>query len=285
MKYILRIQTLLLMTLAGFSFACDQDTDFVGYEPRFVVEGRIEDGAFASVLLSTSASFVESMDTINLLKHAVKNAKVTLSDGTVSEILLLKTNSKKIPPYEYVSREIKGEAGKKYLLKIEYYEQLITAETRIPPPVEIDSLWFVKKQESDTTGYIHIRFRNTGEYDFQISTQEVDEEDVFIPCLYGNIDRTLYPDGSMVSMQINKGPVIFPKTNYKTHFPDNAEIRVKLSTQTKESFAFWTSYQNEILNSQNPIFPSTNKLVSNISGGVGIWSGYGSTVKTIRGRD
>lgn len=258
--------------------ACGNEVDFVDYKPQFVVEGRIENGEYASVLLSTSVSFVESMDTTDLLNHAVRNAKVTISDGEKSEVLLLKTNSQKIPPYEYVTREMKGEVGKNYLLTIEYYDKVITAETLIPPPVDIDSLWFVKEKDDDKTGYIHIKFKNSSDYNYQISTQEIPNENTFVPCLYGNIDRTLYKTDESVSMQINKGPVIFPEVSYKTHFLDSASIRVKLSTQTKASYDFWTSYQNEILNSQNPIFPATNKLKSNIKGGVGIWAGYGSSV-------
>lgn len=264
--------------------SCNEDVDFVAYEPQIVVEGRIENGEYASVLLSTSASFTESMDTINLLNHAIRNAKVTISDGTSTEVLLLKTNHQKIPPYEYVTTDMKGEVGKYYSLTIQYYEKTITATTSIPQPVEMDSLWFKKKSETDRTGYIHIQFKNLSDHNYQVSTQEIPDEKTFIPCLYGNIDRTLYSKGETVSMQINKGPVIFPETSYTTYFPDSVPIKVKLSTQTQESYEFWTSYQNEILNSQNPIFPAANKLKSNIRGGVGIWAGYGSSVRIISGK-
>ena len=46
----------------------------------------------------------------------------------------------------------------------------------------------------------------------------------------------------------------------------------------KESFDFWNSWQNEIINGQNPIFPSNTSLKTNIKGGLGIWAGYGSDV-------
>lgn len=263
--------------------ACNEQPDFVQYEPQFVVEGSIENGQYASILLSTSVSFTESMDTTSLLNHAIRNAKVTISNGSQSEILLLKTNRDKMPPYEYVTTEMRGEVGKNYYLTIEYYDKLITAETYIPEPVNIDSLWFVKKQENDTIGYIHIRFKNESDHDYQISTMEMPKDKVFSPCLYGNIDKSLYPHNQMISIQINKGPVIYPETSYVTYFSTKSPINVKLSTQTKESYRFWTSYQNELLNSQNPIFPSTNKLKSNIVGGIGIWAGYGTVTKMIDG--
>lgn len=275
---------ILFFTFICILTSCNEEVDFVAYEPQFVVEGRIENGEYASVLLSMSASFTESMDTTNLLNHAVRNAKVTISDGTNSEILLLKTNYQKIPPYEYVTTDMKGEVGKYYSLTIQYYEKTITATTYIPQPVEMDSLWFKKKSETDRTGYIHIQFKNLSDHNYQVSTQGIPDEKIFIPCLYGNIDRRLYSKDEIISMQINKGPVIFPETSYTTYFPDSIPIKVKLSTQTQESYEFWTSYQNEILNSQNPIFPATNKLKSNINGGVGIWAGYGSSVRIISGR-
>ena len=49
-------------------------------------------------------------------------------------------------------------------------------------------------------------------------------------------------------------------------------------TMNKESFDFWNSWQNEIINGQNPIFPSNTSLKTNIKGGLGIWAGYGSDV-------
>lgn len=282
MRRFIHITYLLIVVCALFT-ACNNDVDFVEYEPQFVVEGRIENGKYASVLLSSSASFSELMDTTSLLHHVIRNAKVTVSDGVNSEILSLRSNSKKIPPYEYVTREMKGEIGKHYYLTIEYYDKTITAETYIPHPVDIDSLWFVKQNEKDRVGHVHIKFKNISDHHYQISTSAVPNEKVFTPCLYGNIDNSLYPQGEQVSMQLNKGPVIFPKPDYTTYFPDSVFIEVKLSVQTKESYLFWTSYQNEILNSQNPIFPSVNKLKSNINGGIGIWAGYGSTVNTIKG--
>ena len=35
-------------------FSCEREVDFVEYEPQVVVEGRIENDQFESVLLSTS---------------------------------------------------------------------------------------------------------------------------------------------------------------------------------------------------------------------------------------
>ncbi|MFV0554689.1 MAG: DUF4249 family protein [Mangrovibacterium sp.] len=275
-----RIAILQLLFLLLFA-SCERTVDFVPYEPQVVVEGRIENGGKASVLLSTSVSFTEDFDKYELLSHAIRSAKVVLSDGEQEEILRLKTNYDRLPPFEYVSQEMKGEVGKNYSLTIYYKEQIISAETHIPTPVQIETLSFEKKQETDSVGQIIIGFQNTSDYDYQISTRMVGVEEVFRPSLFGNIDRTQYPADELLSIQVSKAPIIYPEADYSTAFPDSVAIEVKLATQTKASFDFWTSYQNEIINSQNPIYPSTTSLKSNINGGIGIWAGYGVEVKVL----
>ena len=262
-------------------FSCEREVDFVEYEPQVVVEGRIENDQFASVLLSTSISFTEDLDQSSLLSHAIRSAKVVISDGETEEILRLKTNYERIPPFEYVTQTMKGEVGKSYSLTIFYDNKEISAQTYIPQPVEISEVSFNKKNATDSTCYLGIKFMNESDHNYQISTRLIGVEDVFHPTLYGNIDHTLYQTDQLIDIQVSKSPIIYPKANYSTVFPDSVPIAVKLSTQTQESFDFWSSYQNEILNSQNPIYPSTSRLRSNIKGGVGIWAGYGVSEKTI----
>ncbi|MNG13264.1 hypothetical protein D3C84_969320 [compost metagenome] len=50
----------------------------------------------------------------------------------------------------------------------------------------------------------------------------------------------------------------------------------------KDAFDFWNSWQNEIVNSRNPIYPSNTSLKSNIKGGIGIWAGYGQSTILVR---
>ncbi len=265
--------------------SCERSIDFVDYQEQLVVEGRIENEQTASVLLSTSVSFTEELNQSSLLAHAIRSAKVVISDGEEEEVLQLKTNYEKLPPFEYVSSKIKGEVGKTYTLSIYYKGDTITAQTYIPPPVYISSLSFEKKNENDSVGYIILGFKNESQFNYQVSTRIMGAEHLFRTTLFGNVDRTQYPANQPINIQVSKGVVIYPETNYSTSYPDSALIEVKLSTQTQESFDFWTSYQNEIINSQNPIYPSTTSLKSNIKGGIGIWSGYGSDVKILNPKE
>jgi len=40
----------------------------------------------------------------------------------------------------------------------------------------------------------------------------------------------------------------------------------------------YPQYENEVINSGNPVFPNTTNLPGNIDGGLGIWMGYGTAV-------
>jgi hypothetical protein len=157
-----------------------------------------------------------------------------------------------------------------------YNNQIITADTYIPEPVPLDSCWLVKASPSDTTGYIHIKFRNTSDVFYQIATRIDERETVFTPCLYGNFSSAQFAKNDRVSLQINKGPVLFPEIQFDTYFTTGNRVYLKFRTQAKEGYDFWTSWQNEVLNAQNPIFPANTNLKSNINGGIGIWCGYGT---------
>lgn len=258
-------------------FSCNEkDQGYIEYLPKVVVEGWIENGTPATVMLSWSASFNQEMDTAFLLEHVIRSAKVSVSDGEQTEILTLGLNKNYLPPYVYYGTSLIGESGKSYSLKIEYRNEIISAETCIPEPVALEKVWFEKISPSDTTGYIHISFSNTSDLYYQIATRVDVKETVFTPCLYGNISSSSFDRNKMVSMQINKGPVLYPEINFTTYFITNNTVSLKFRTQPKEGYDFWTSWQNEVLNTQNPIFPANTSLKTNITGGIGIWCGYGT---------
>jgi hypothetical protein len=149
--------------------------------------------------------------------------------------------------------------------------------------VPLKSAEYVKKNATDTTGYVFVKFDdpvNEKNY-YQIATKIDGEEPIFVPSFYGSLDDKNFESPS-VSVQINRGVLLFPKTKFTPYFADGDLIYVKLRTQTKEVLDFWNSWQNEIVNSKNPIYPSNTSLKSNIKGGIGIWAGYGQSTIIVR---
>ena len=276
MKYWLFIGLVGLALLNLFSCSEENAVAYAEYLPKIAVEGWIENGSTATVMLSLSASFNHELDTTYLLQQVIKSAKVSVSNGEQTELLILGVDNRYLPPYVYYGNTIKGEIGKSYTLKIEYDNQILSAETYIPEPVALEDYWFVKDSSMDNAGHIHIKFKNTSDLFYQVATR-VDYENAFTPCLYGNFSSKQFEKDESVSIQINKGPILYPEVNFETFFSLWDVVDLKFRTQPKQAYDFWTSWQNEVLNAQNPIFPANTNLKSNIKGGIGIWCGYGTS--------
>jgi len=273
-----------LVVLITSLSSCDDKDKIIGdidYEPRIVIEGFIENDRAATVMLSWSVPFDQKMDTIFLLNHIITSAKVSVSDGEQTEILTLGTDWNYLPPYIYYGSTLKGEIGKTYRLMIEYQNKTIHAETYIPEPVKLKSYAFIKENPLDTTGYIHIGFNNTSDLYYQVTTRVDKKENVYTPCLFGNFRADRFEKDKLITLQINKGPILYPEMQFASYFIEGDIIYMKFKTMPKHGYDFWTSWQNEVINGQNPIFPAITSLKSNIEGGIGIWCGYGSYIYRI----
>lgn len=274
----------ILFLFVLIALSCSKD-DFSeqSIESKIVVEGWIEEGDYAQVLLSSSIPVTDVIDSTNVLNHVIRSAKITISDGLNSEVLRVKNDKNRVPPFVYFGSDLKGEPGKEYSLKIEYLNRIVQAVTTIPKSVKLNSAEYIKKNPTDTTGYIFVKFDDPpGEKNYyQIATKIDVTEPVFVPAFYGNLDDKNFTSSS-ISVQVNRGILLFPKTKFTPYFADGDLIYVKLRTQNKEALDFWNSWQNEIVNSKNPIYPSNTSLKSNIKGGIGIWAGYGQSTLIVK---
>lgn len=279
------MKKIILFLFSVLLFSCDQtgfDTS-TDLDSKIVVEGWIEEGDYSQVILSSSIPVSSAIDSLTILSHAIRSAKVTVSDGQNQEVLRLKRGNDRIPPFIYYGIDLLGQAGKTYTLKIEFLNRVVTSETVIPRSVELKKATYVKNVATDTTGYVFIEFNDPvfEKNYYQIATKIDGEEPIFVPAFYGNLNDDAF-NSSEVSMQVNRGVLVFPKTKFKPYFTDGDLIYVKLRTMNKASYDFWNDWQNEIVNGRNPIFPSNTSLASNINGGIGIWAGYGQSVLSIQ---
>ncbi len=269
--------------------SCNNDdiSKQISVESKIVVEGSIEEGDVAKVVLSRSVPIGVAVDSSTILNYVIRSAKITVSDGEKEEVLRLKRDNDRIPPFVYFGSEIIGEAGNTYTLKIEYLNKRISGTTTIPQSVPILSADYIKDKPADKNGYVFIKFKDpVNEKNFyQVETLLDKHDSIYIPTLYGNLndDNFIAP---VVSFQIFRGKSFSfeDHSDYKPNFEDGDLIYVKLRTMNKEGFEFWNSWQNEIINGQSPIFPNTTSLKSNIDGGIGVWSGYGQQTILVRAK-
>jgi hypothetical protein len=273
----------LILTVCMISCTREDYIKNVDGESKIVVEGWIEQGDVPQVILSRSIPINAVIDSTTVLDYFIRSAKVTVSDGENEEVLSVKSDNSRIPPYVYSGSKMIGEVGKTYVLKVQYLNRIIEAKTNIPSVVAIKSAEYVKINPVDTTGFVHLEFDDLVEEKnyYQIETRVDGVESIFVPALYGNLNDENFISPT-VSLQVSRGIYVYSKAKYQPYFTDGDLIFVKLRTMSKTGFDFWNSWQNEIINGRSPIFPASTSLRSNIKGGIGIWEGYGQSTVLVK---
>jgi hypothetical protein len=268
-----------------FISSCNSDLEFdtPAPNPKIVVDGWIESGDQAKVFLTANSPYFSSIDSAYMRDLVLSRAKVTLDDGERSEILILRKDVRFFPPYYYEGNEIFGIPGRTYTLRAEYGGKAVMAETSIPNPVSIDSCYFKLIEGEDSLGYLYLEFTDPpGEKNYyRVFTRRLEKDDKFITTFIMAIDDK-YFSGDKVGFSLFRAPESYLSTRDDNYYRLGETILVKLSTMDRASFEFWSSYQDEILNSTNPFASSLNEVKSNILGeGLGIWGGYGTSIDTV----
>src|SRR6187402_2764941 len=105
------ICSLLVCFLSIYMISCSREdyVNSVDGESKIVVEGWIEQGDVPQVILSRSMPINAVIDSTTILDYFIRSAKVTVSDGENEEILSVRGDNSRIPPYVYYGSNIKGE--------------------------------------------------------------------------------------------------------------------------------------------------------------------------------
>lgn len=275
-----KVRLILLFPAGLLLFACEKQLDLnlpVG-EQKMVVEGWIENGKNAEVLLSLTAPYFSSIDSSNLFEYAVTHAKVTLFTEDSAEILTLKRNSDYFPPYVYRSVDIRGVAGKTYTIEVVLNRDTVTATTRIPEPVSLDSVWFAPDPGLDGSGRIWARLTDRADREnfYRILYRRKGKDSRYLPGSLSTFSDVLF-NGKTAEMGFTRGYTSLLSQGEDTYFHAGDTVGIRFCSIDKEQFDFWNGYQNEVISSANPLAAGNYMLKSNIKGGLGIWTGYGAT--------
>lgn len=279
--YMYRIKCILALIVVLNSCTPELDFGNIDFEPQIVVEGWIENGTRANVLLTQWLPLYSEGKEVPAMDIPIKWAKVTLSDGEREEVLVGRMDQSYISSFVYTSSVIKGEYGKKYYLKVEYSGKTVTAETYIPEPVKIDA-FTVSKCEDDFYS-ISAEFKDNPEQEdyYKFFSKVISDNKRFLPSFMGTINDKGYDDHT-IDVVVNRGLKIGKSDiKYTPYYELDDTVVVKLTRLPKDAYLFWSDYENEVMNGKNPLFPSTTNLKSNINGGKGIWAGYAKDEKII----
>lgn len=302
---------LLAITSTFFITACEQsiDLDLPAGQPKLVVEGHIEPGQPPVVVLTESQPVFSPLNPQTLTGSFVHGAAVTVSTRD-SSFQLQEVSSDTLPIYlRYLLAEqaglkldpltgqlpftitfyttvpgpgralLLGEVGRTYNLRVAVRGQVLTANTSIPHPAPLDSLWFqppADPQLADSLVVLWYRYRdpdtigNAARYFTKVNRE---------PYFTGRLQSVLTDEFAN-----GRQNLVFPLERGRPRsqeydaarsslFRKGDTITVRWCAIDQPHFRFWLSVDNALNTNGSPL-ASPSALATNIKGGLGIWGGY-----------
>ena len=297
------IHILVSSLLIAIILSCQKQIEFdlPEVEQTIVVEGKIESGEPPIVYLTNTQGYFDSLDINTLLDIFIKDAIVKVSDG-INEVTLLHTfniaQPEKLWHYTCDSASFHGVDGRNYLLTIEYGGEIFTANTQIPYPVPLDSIWFEAQSGLDSLGFIWTKFTdpdtlgncyrwfsqriNTYLYNYPSPYDNIkgQKKDTIMVAPFGSATDDKLFNGLAFEFAVARGEI----GNFEGPDDEGPEegmfkigdtVAIKATSITYSTYLFVRSMEDQALSNGSP-FASPGNLPNNIIGGaIGNWSGYG----------
>ncbi|MDA3881794.1 MAG: DUF4249 domain-containing protein [Bacteroidales bacterium] len=280
----IKIRISLFLILAVFQLcSCSDDfTNDSGTESRIIVDGYIEVGKKARVVLTQAIPVESQIDSTKYLDIVSTRANVRISDGEQSEYLYLRWNKNAFPQHYYESEKIRGEEGKTYDLEIMYYGDTLTAQTTIPEPVNVDSVWTIISEQDSSERDVWFRLCDNPQQKnyYRTFTRIISEQHEYVSTYLSSFDDNSF-NGVCEEKPIYKGNENFYDKSRDFSFAVHDTVLLKLVSMDEDAYLFWKNYEKEVFNLGNPFASNGSNLISNISGGYGIWCGYNQSIHTI----
>jgi hypothetical protein len=292
MKLFLYLFRLFLLISFLFLTSCEKDIQ-IRLDPtssQLVVEATIENNRPPIVFLSTSFDFFSKIDSAKLAASLVRNARVTVSDGTQTVVLvedsLVTVEGTKLFFYtpSRAALPFVGKTNTRYTLNIQVDGVNYSASTTIPEITRrIDSLWWEPLPFSKDSNDVRVVLRATdrpglGDY-IRYFTQV--GKGPYLPGFNSVFDDQVI-DGITYTIPIDKG---FDKngqfSDSTSTFKRGDTLTLKLCNIDKQTYDFWRTYEFSFQSIGNP-FSTPTRILSNISGGaLGYFGGYGAQYRSL----
>lgn len=254
---------ILLFTLLGSCLGkVSTDTE---YHRQLVVEGRIEAGGPAEVMLSENLPFLDVITEQTLEAAVVRYAKVTVtSDDGQSEILTGYYDRNYPTRFVYRSARLHGRTGGTYTLTVDYRGRTCTAVTTVPEPIPLRELR--AEPVCDSLFTLQALFDDPPAKNAYFAECRTTDPGAYSPALMGVVDDSVLDNGGSVTLTVNRPLQYLKIKDYKQYFRPGETVDVRFSHISSPTFNFWSRLENEMLNAMNPVFPAYENLPSNIEG-------------------
>jgi hypothetical protein len=249
---------------------------------QIVVDGWIGIGEAPVVLLTFSRPFSSPIDSASYLDYVGTRAKLTVFGNGAEEVLALKRDNNYFPMHLYSAIRMRGRAGETYRLLVEYAGDSVWAETVIPQPVEIDSIWFEVLEPENSAGLLWIKLTDPASYDnyYRIETKVRNLDKRFKGARASAFDDAGFA-GTQISLPVFPAARSYSEMMQPGRFYKGDTVDIRLSAIGRNEWQFWSDYDKSVYSSANPFSFGGTNIPGNINGGLGIWCGYGSRYATV----
>jgi hypothetical protein len=294
-----RIQVLFVLLLVALALpSCEKNISIAlpPATPQIVVEGNIETGKGAYVVLTKSSGYFAPFDTASVLNSIVKNAVVLVSDGVHTDTLPMIIDV--VPKNNYLyttffpvyykkaNPTVIGQVGGTYSLTVLAEGKKLSSVTTLPPPVKLDSVWFKLQPPNDTLGFIWAHLSDpASQQNFYrwFAKRKTKDKKYLAP--FGSTFNDKFINGTPFSFAYARGEepgsqAPDDKNKESGYFKKGDTVIVKFCSIDFYAYSFYSSYEAAGANAANP-FGSPSNIKSNIQGGLGVWAGYSTTFDTL----
>lgn len=290
-----------------FLFSCTKEVkiDIPGYKEQIVIDGNIETGMPAIVLLSKTNNIYSPTNLDAYLNGFISGATVIISNGSITDTLT-EICSDNLPPgteeiasaffgvpvdqlanfhlCAYVSLNVIGEIGKTYTLTVIHEGKTYTSSTSIYQPTKLDSLYWKPQGNAKDVGFSWGKlsdpaFSNDA-YKWEVKyISEGVFSKTFNPYFNDKFFNGLsFEFGYENPMSFNDSTV---SNENRGFFEKGDTIVVKFSKLGQKEYNFFEKKYNQLYSGGNPFATPTN-IPTNIKGGaLGIWVGYSPSFDTL----
>ena len=305
----IKITAIICCTLSLLLFsACEREyiPDDINTEPDIVVEGYIESSSRPFppyVILTRSANFFKEFDPAKLEQLIIRDAFVTISDGTNTDTLApfclnsLGPAEKKLVSsflgfnpdsiggadlciYTKFPGKVQAYDGGTYRLTVKADGKTLTATTTIPKRVALDSIKLIPTYNNIIDSMMQMRgyiSDPAGVKNFYRS-MVAEEGKSFIANGNSVVNDNFFDGKPSFEFPLSK-PTRPNSGNFSFEtrglYKKGEKVTIKYMCIDEAQYDFWRTAEQSAQN-QGP-FSTYTRIKSNINGGLGIWGGFSAT--------
>ncbi len=298
-----------------FSCRKEISIDFPSVPEKLVVEGSVEPRFPPYVILTRNQGYFETIDNSTYNNLFVSDAQIMvfkLNDNEIIDSIRLNQEIDTIPIYTNLAcPENFSQEGYRYNLQIKWNDELITSTTTIPYSTPLDSIWIEETESTQDNQYkcdINAKYSDPDTIGNNILVRSKRVEHWKIDTLITPPTLSNEKDNSL--LLVDCGPDILANgESFETYFPRPSEqggfpsgsyrtfkykkyqdtttigqdsilipedvVLIKFCQVDLAAMKFWRGVVRNSTSGANP-FSEPMNLSSNINGGLGSWTGYGT---------